>query len=178
MKNGNALHAFVQDTLGYLEDKQVVSYYGQGFPSEMDAQLDEIIERFMGLSSEQRESFQAALSQSQRSLFGIYGHRAATLAVRNDDRVQLLRGLVGTAVSNFVIPKQRRIEVGLAVYHHCARKLGMNPADLFAQAADYAMPDLAYQLAAFGQQPGITLRKYGWFERKTRYGVEYHFSVG
>ena len=176
MNNGNAFNAFLKEVQDQLTGLKVIDYYAQPFPSEMDARFAQMVTRFMGASADERERFSAALTQQQRSLFGIYGHREATLAARNESHEQLLSGLVATAVSNFTIPQRRRVQVSLAVFHHVARKLEMNPIDLFEETAVYATDEFAQILLAFSRRADVTLKKYGWEEQKTDDGVKYKFG--
>lgn len=178
-QNGNAFHAFTDTSINYLADKQVLAYYQEEIPSLTDAWFDETVAHFMAATAEQRDAFQASLTHNQRSLFGIYGHRTATRAVRENSAELLLKGLVGASIANYVVPETRRVDVALAIYHHCARKLDLNPADLFAQAADYASAEFVPMLIAFGNRNDVILRRYGWQERTDVDGqVYYRFKMG
>lgn len=176
--NGDAFAAFVENSIDLLGDKKVIDYYREPLPSATDEKMAAICERFMAASLAERETFQKRLSQEQRSLFGIYGHRAATLSVREESRTWLLSGLVGATISNYVIPDNRNVTVGLAIYHHCARRLGLNPAELFAEAARFASLHVAQIMIAFGKRSDVTLSKFGWKELQTPQGVKYKFSWG
>ncbi len=178
MDNGDTFLAFIEESIEILRDKEVKTYYPEPLPSATDEAMDKIIGRFMAATSDQRERFQSRLSPEQRSLFSIYGHRAATLGVRRESKAQLLRGLVGVVIANYTIPENRRVEVGLAVFHHCARKLGKNTVDLFDEAAEFATTDFAGTLRKFGRRSDVTLRKFGWRELNTSEGVKYTFSYG
>jgi hypothetical protein len=178
MKNGNAFSAFTERVIEFLSEKKVIDYYQEPLPSPTDETLSEFCQRFMAASDQERDQFQSALAAEHRSLFGIYGHRAATLSVRQEAPPQLLRGLVGAAIANYIIPDKRNVEVGLAIYHHCARKLGLNPVELFTDAAQYAGEEVARELLAFGRRTDVTLKKYGWRELKTPKGVRYKFEWG
>lgn len=178
MQNGNAFSAFIGEVTQFLDDKNVVGYYTEPLPSATDEILLGYCQRFSLASVSQREQFQEALAQAHRSLFGIYGHRAATIAARQESRDWLISGLVGTIISNYIIPPKRNIEVGLAVFHHCARKLGAAPPDLFAEAARCADLSLATRLIAFGNRADVILSKFGWQEQKTPDGVKYKFNYG
>ncbi len=178
MKNGDAFNAFLQETQQFLAGLQVISYYASELPSDIDDRFDAIIERFMGADAEKRSRFLATLNKSERALFGIYGHRAATLAARHESRPQLLQGLVGMTIANYTIPEKRRVEVALAVFYHVARKLNANPIELFEDAAVFAENDFAVRLLAFSRKPDVTLRGYGWRELKTPDGVKYKFEWG
>jgi len=178
MQNGDAFSAFINEAVQFLDGRQLFDYYKEPIPSATDETLFGYCQRFMLASSPQRQQFQEALAQEHRSLFGIYGHRAATLAVRQASRDWLLSGLVGAIISNYVIPPKRNVEAGLAVFHHCAHKLSIAPSELFAEAARFAGFSLATRLIAFGNRADMTLSQFGWQELKTADGVTYKFSWG
>ena len=100
------------------------------------------------------------------------------MSLRKRSRARLLQGLIGAVISNFVIPEKRRVEVGLAVYHHCARQLQVNTVDLFEEAATLASPAYAVTLREFGRRSDVILSKYGWEERQTPDGVTFKFNWG
>jgi hypothetical protein len=176
MQNGTEIRALIEDTRASLGELTALDYLRQAIPSPLDAAIDQIIDRYMGIHSQVRTHFAGGLQQSQRSLFGIYGHRAATRAVRQEDGLLLRRGLLGAVIANHVVPVHRRLEVALAVYYHCARRLDLSPADLFEEAATFAGTDLAEQLRRFGHRTDVSLPSFGWQEVKTPHGVEYKFS--
>ena len=176
MKNGNAFRTFTDETRQYLSGLRVVIYYAEPIPSTTDERLRLIVDRFRRGTAVAQEQFQTSLAQENRSLFGIYGHRAATIAVRQNSRDWLLSGLVGAVIANYIVPPRRNVDVSLAVYHHCAQKIGQAPVDLFAEAAQYAQPALAEKLHTFGHRADINLKQFGWEEQKTPEGVRYKFS--
>lgn len=177
-QNGDSFRAFTEEAIDFLNRKKVLDYYQEPLPSPTDDRLAGIVGRFMAATEREREAFQSALSQANRSLFGIYGHRAATLSVRQQAPEKLLSGLVGDVIANHVIPDRRDVSLGLAVYHHCARKLGLNPVDIFDEAARYAGPPLANLLLHFGRRDDVNLRSFGWREVQTAEGVRYTFNFG
>jgi hypothetical protein len=174
--NGNVFRAFVEEAVAVLQDVGAIDYYQRPLPDELDDKLAELVAQFMVATSDQRALFAEAFTEKKRAVFGIYGHRAATMSVRLEAPDRLLCGLVGAAIANYTIPNNRNLAVSLAVYHHCARKLGMNPVDLFEDAAQFASDEFALILLQFGRQPDVTLRKYGWREIKTPDGVVYKFD--
>lgn len=176
MKNGDAFAALTEEAVDFLKEKKALDYYREPLPSTTDEKMAAMIGRFMDATPAQREAFQQALTSEQRALFGIYGHRAATLSVRENARDRLLSGLVGAAIANYVVPARRNVDVALAVYHHCARKLGVNTVDLFEEAAGYAGEEIAGHLAAFGRRSDVHLKSYGWRELRTPEGVQYRFE--
>ncbi len=177
MQNGSDFHAFIQEASQYLSQLTVTSYFAADLPADEDERLRGIVARYMAAKEVQWPQFRDGLAQEQRSLFGIYGHRAATLAARKESRDWLLSGLVGNAISNTIIPERRRVEVSLVVFMHVARKLVINPIDLFEEAAVYATPEYAKTLHAFGRRGNVTLQQFGWVELKTSEGVKYKFDA-
>jgi hypothetical protein len=144
----------------------------------MDEQLGQVVERFTAVSATARLQIQEGLLPAHRALFGLYGHRSATLAARTETAVWLRNGLVGNVIANYEIPERRRVEVSLAVFHHVARKLLLNPIDLFEDTAVYATPAYAAILLVFARRTDITLNQYGWQEQKTPEGIKYKFMYG
>jgi hypothetical protein len=186
MKNGNAFRTFTDETRHYLSGLKVVIYYAEPIPSTTDERLRLIVGRFLRGTAVERDQFQQTMLPEHRSLFGIYGHRAATLAVRQNSHDSLNRdlgsrdwlfsGLVGAIIANHIIPPRRNVDVSLAVYYHCAQKIGVPPAQLFTEAAQYAQTTLAEKLTSFGQRADVNLKQFGWQEQKTPDGVRYKFS--
>lgn len=176
MKNGNAIHTFIDDTIALLGDIDVVAYFAEPLPYTVDEQIRGIVSRFTAVTPAERTQFQESLAPEHRSLFGIYGHRAATIAARREDLDWLRSGLTGFAIANYTIPEKRKVEVGMAVYLHVAQKLGLNPVDLFEETAVYAAPAIATEMLAFCRRPDVNLNKFGWQELKTRDGVKYKFN--
>lgn len=176
MKNGNAFRTFTDEAQHFLSGLEVVVYYPESIPSSTDERLRLIVDRFLRGTAVEQEQFQLSLAKEHRSLFGIFGHRAATIAVRQKSYDWLYSGLIGAVIANYIIPPKRNIDVSLAVYHHCAKKLEYSPADLFSKAAQIAQPALAQKLHAFGHRADVNLKQFGWQEQKTPDGVRYKFS--
>ena len=177
MQNGNDFHIFIQETNNFLADASVTSYYATPLQDNLDDWMNVTIAKYMAAKEPQWAQFRDGLPQEKRSLFGIYGHRAATLAAREESRDWLLSGLVGNAISNTIIPERRRVEVSLVVFMHVARKLAINPVDLFEEAAVYATPEYATTLHQFGRRGNVTLQQFGWKELKTADGLKYKFDA-
>jgi hypothetical protein len=174
--NGTGFQAFTAAAAAFLRGKMVVDYYQEPLPSATDERLAEMVAHYMGATAVARLTFLQTLTPAQRALFGIYGHRAATLAVRENSRDRLLSGLVGAAIANYTIPNRRNVDVGLAIYYHCARRLALNTVDLFEAAARYAAGEIAGYLVDYGRRSDITLSKFGWREVKTPDGIRYTFG--
>ncbi|MCA9995517.1 MAG: hypothetical protein KDE56_07215 [Anaerolineales bacterium] len=176
MKNGDAFHAFIEETAVFLHDYTVLDYYREPLGGDTDERMGEVVARYGAATAVQRERFLAAMEKGGLSLFGIYGHRAATMAVRQQSRELLLRGLVAMGIANYVVPPKRNVETAVAIFHHCARKLGISPVELFDEAAQVAPPHMTTFFEEFGRRPDITLSRYGWQELRTPEGVRYKWG--
>ena len=174
--NGRAFQAYLESTRAVLEGVTAIGYHQLPLPAPLDEQLAEIAGAFTGLGAPERQQFMAALSDGERALFALFGHRVATLAVRNDNAEQLRLALVGNVIANYEIPDKRNVDVALAVFHHCARRLELNPTDVFDEAAHYAGEIMAERLRAFGRRLDVTLRQFGWREIRGEEGVRYKFE--
>jgi hypothetical protein len=176
MQNGNALHTLTEEAAAVLSAINMVAYYAALLPDDTDERLREIVTQFTVLSPDQRSQFLESLTPEQRSVFGIFGHRAATLAAREKSPDWLHSGLMGYVMANYTIPKGRQVKVGLAVYYHVARQLGMNPVTLFEETAVYAAPEIEREMWGYGRDGKISLHQYGWRELKTPDGIRYKFD--
>ena len=177
MKNGTEFKAFVEETAVFLQETAVLDYFRQPLPGPLDERMGQIVDRFMAASPEQRDLLLAALDKSQRSLLGIFGHREATMGMREESRERLRRGLVGLAIAHHELDRGS-LEAALAVPHHIARKMGLNTVDLFDEAAGFVGEAIGAYLRGYGRRSDVALRKYGWREIKTADGVKYKVSAG
>lgn len=87
-----------------------------------------------------------------------------TTALRLQSPDRLLADLARyLAAADPDLPKDARdVMVGLAVYHDCARRLGVDPVTLFeaaARACSSAMQEVA---STFAARSDVTLAAFGW----------------
>lgn len=174
--NGQAYRAYLEAAAAVLERLSIDTYYSAVLPSPADEALAEIVSAFTAWPESARKSFISHLPPDKRALFGIFGHRAATLAVRNDDPEWLRLGLIGNVIANSPIPPKRNVDAALAVFYHCAQKLGLPTLELFDDTAEYATEDMALALKAFGRRDNVNIKQFGWREIKTPEGVRYRFE--
>lgn len=177
LKNGTAFKVFVEETAVFLKETAVLDYFRLPLPSPLDERLADIVSRYMAASPEQRQMLLAVLDKPQRSLFGIFGHREATLGIRTESRERLLRGLVGAAIAHQALDRGS-LEASLAVHHHIARKMNVNTVDLFDEAAEMMGGEIGEYLCGYGRRSDVGLRKFGWREIKTPDGLKYKISAG
>jgi hypothetical protein len=176
MENGNAFKAFLAETAVTLNKLDIATYYPAPLPVETDDILRHICGRFQQATPQERQLFLHTLTQQQKNYFGIFGHRAATLALRQNDPSWLKDGLVGNLISNAVVPPRRSESYSMAIFHHVAQKLGLSPAVLFAETAVFAPDEQAQRMIAFGKRSDIILSRFGWKEIKTPDGIKFKFD--
>lgn len=176
MLNGNAFHAFLQDSLQFLEALTTTLYYPEPMPSETDDIIRTIIERFMRATAVEQKSLHDAFGAKPKSIMGIFAHRAATISVRQNSREWLLVGLTAVGIAHYTLPTNRDLGAVLIVPHHCALKLGLDPAEIFAEAAQYTSEETAVTLIQFGKRTDVRLRTYGWWEKKGPDGIQYRMG--
>lgn len=174
--NGQAYQAYLASALAILEQLAVDVYYPSPLPSPADDALTEIVSAFTAWPRDVRQRFKDSLPAGKRGLFGIFGHRAATLAVRRGDPELLRLGLIANLIANSPIPAKRNVEAALAVFYHCARKLELDPRALFEESAQLATDEMAERLIAFAERPDVTLKQFGWREIRSADGVRYKFE--
>lgn len=174
--NGQAYQAYLASALAVLEQLAVDVYYTSSLPSPADEALTEIVDAFTAWPRDVRQRFTASLPAEKRGLFGIFGHRAATLAVRRADPELLRLGLIANLIANSPIPAKRNVETPLAVFYHCARKLDLDPRALLGESAQFATDEMAERLLTFADRPNVTLKQFGWREIRLADGVRYKFE--
>ena len=171
--NGSAFHAFTLDTADYLSGLDALDYYREPLQSDADMRLFDIVATFRTADSQQRSTLIDSLDDSQRAILALFAHRAATLSVRLKSDAWLESALLASVVANYDMPKTRNIDMQLAILYHCAKLLEMSPVTLFDWAATYAKDPLAAHLESFGRREDVSLKKFGWTQRRTPDGIKF-----
>lgn len=174
--NGQAWRTYLASAQALSVEYKTLDYYPLPIPSEIDGSLRQIVMAFTALAAEQRHQFMSLLTAENRAIFAVFGHRAATLAVRTTDPEWLRAGLLGNVIANFIIPERRDVRRALAVFYHCARKLDIDPRELFKNAAHFAGDEMAGELLDFSALDDVRLKDYGWREIRTQEGIVYRIG--
>lgn len=174
--NGNATYSLLEESQALLGGRIVLDYYRQRMPSPTDEHIEQLLDRGLALSPAERDRWMARLTPELRSLFGIYSHRAASMATREENTDRLQKGLMAAVVANFVIPEKRNVDPLLALLHHVATELEIDPGPLFNEAAEVASEELARRLHEFAGKRDLVISRYGWREIRTPDGVQYKFD--
>lgn len=174
--NGTDFHTFLNETAVFLSEQERLDYYLAPLPGGADQRLAHVCRRYLAATADQRQQFLDQIEPEQRALLALFGHRAATLAMRQEDRTWLRLGLLGAALANYDTAERRGIAISLAIYHHVARQLAVNTVDLFDEIADCVQGNLAPLLRQFGRRGDVRLAQFGWRELNTADGVRYKFN--
>ncbi len=143
-----------------LESIDLEHYYG-GF-CLADEAIGSLGKALLSATPEQRAEFSAALSEHSRRVLGRFMLRAPMLALRARDGSVLGEGLIVAAVLEQRVRDWRDDLVAFAPYYYAAQNVGLSPAELFDQAARFAVPELATTMRRFGQRRDVTLGAFGW----------------
>jgi hypothetical protein len=96
-------------------------------------------------------------------------------ALRKRSGDLLLHGLVDLLIDGESdwVKDERDLMVALAPFHDCARRIGLDPAAVFAQAAARGPAEIAGAVRTFGARPEVTLAAFGYIVRDTPDGPAY-----
>jgi hypothetical protein len=141
-----------------VHDISVRGYTRALWPSEPE--VTELCGSLADTSVAERERFRGELRTRQRRALGRFGVRCATVALRERSPAFLRAGLIAIALGD-ADRDPRDLMITVAAHHHVARYLGLGPAEVFDEAADYADPDTADVLRVFGRRDDVTLQAFG-----------------
>jgi hypothetical protein len=96
--------------------------------------------------------------------------KAASAALADGTGERLVAELVRDAGAQAGFRDWRDVLIGFAPFYDCARRLGLDPAGVFDDAARQVPDDVADLLRTFGRRTDVTLGAFGYvFEDGTTY---------
>jgi hypothetical protein len=103
----------------------------------------------------------------------------ATAALRARSPAELHRGLVESLVEGEQewLKDERDLIVALAPFHDCARRLGLDPATVFDDAAAAAPAALRDTVTTFGRRGDVTPAAFGFVLDHASEGPRYRSTV-
>ena len=158
-----------------LETVDLDAYYGP--VTAADDAIAAIGRMCADASPDQRRAFSEGLSWHARRVLGRFALRAPMLALQLRDQSRLREGLLLHGVLEQKMGDWRDDMVGFALYHYAARQLGLDPIELFDEAARYAIPELAALMNKFGRRSDITLNAFGWRRVETPDGPTFEMVM-
>ena len=169
---------FAEEACAYLDGVSRYIYVQEPAPSGTDDQVLLICRALNAAGPDRGREFAGLLNDHRRLIAGMFGSRVPTLVLgpgrEDEEREELLAcGLIAEALANLGYPDFRDVLVGLAVHHECARRLKLDPTDLFDAAARYADEETAALMRIFGRRRDVTLQRFGWREVPTPGGPRF-----
>jgi hypothetical protein len=141
---------------------------------KLDDILRELCSSFVAKSLDERSEFRSAVSLEEFYTLIEFARRTAVFALRSNDAQILKDGLTGLAMIEAERTDFRDILVALALLHHSATRIGINPSSAFAAAAKIAEPGTAELISGFVRRDphSQSLRhSWGYVEVKTDAGI-------
>lgn len=151
--------------------------YGSDLPGEVDASFMALARAYVSASDHERETLRAEVLTGGPLLLLGFSDRMAILAQRQEDPELLDFALVAHSLEDFA-NDDRENTLRLALVAHAAKKLGVNPTDLFQRAARRSSPRAAAALLAFDSRPEAlkSLKSMRITEFQTPAGVDYRYG--
>jgi len=143
-------------------------------PSELDTILRELCANFTGKTKQEQSEFRSAITLDEFYTLIEFARRSAVFALRSKDHDILNDGLTSIAMIDAERIDFRDLLSALALLHHSATRIGVNPPAMFTNAAKFATPGTSKLITGFTQRDpnSLSLRdSWGYCEADTDYGV-------
>jgi hypothetical protein len=149
-------------------------YWEQPIPSEVDNDIDRLIDAFIRAPPAERKLLMERVSDNHSSaLFG-YSERMASLGVRGRSRQRLLNGLLAHVIENSRYDIRENLR-RFSLFYDAALKLNILPEELFSEAASYANPRMVKDLEDFTRRDAESrsIEAMGYKETEMNDGFRY-----
>jgi hypothetical protein len=174
MGNLGELAAFVERVFDRIRDDRNPHYYEQPLPNELDNQISDFVKVFIRSEAAGRELILRKSTEKNSFALIIFAERMAVLAVREQSRERLLEGLIALIIEGFKFDYRDTMMV-FAPLLHSARKIGVDPVELFNEAASHAKNLVSEYLIDFLKRSpnDQSLKAMGFKEVATPEGFKY-----
>lgn len=112
-------------------------YAGYGlapFPDPRDAEINFYVAGVRSVGAEEVQAALAEVSERGRQVLLVYAERSASIAVRNNVPDRLVRALIALVIAGLATNALEAL-MRTALVEDAARRLGVEPADVFAEAS-------------------------------------------
>jgi hypothetical protein len=140
------LDQYLDNVFKMFAQKSYSDYHD--LPSELDEKIREFVHVYLQASPAERKLILSRVNETHSFKFIIFAERAAALGVREQSRQRLLEGLVALLIEGFKFDMRDTLK-RFAPLYHSATKIGVDPADLFNEAASYADNEVARTMTEF-----------------------------
>ena len=117
-------------------------------PVPLDRTIREVVHNYQRSGPETRAAIRASLDNMDPFTLRDFAMRAAVFAIRERKRDWIADGLAAYAMNNDA-DNAHLFRYALALHHHAARRIGVDPGPLFEKAADAAQPGVATVIRRF-----------------------------
>lgn len=112
------------NAIAALNDKKFAGYLRRRLPHELDAAVDDVVDRYRRGTAQERAAMRDALTPGAAGVLSAYGQRAAARAVRRRSAADLSRALVALGLAHGALDDWRDNLYGLTAMAHSADLLG------------------------------------------------------
>lgn len=170
-----AFTAFVVEATAYLKGVSRYFYVQEDAPSPTDHEVLQICRAVEAAGPARADELAAGLNEHQRIVLDMFGSRTPQITLSHglpdDERPRVLAaGLIAEALAHAGHTDFRDVLVGLSLHYECARRLRLDPTDVFDAAAGYADEETAALMRIFGRRTDVTLKRFGYAEITTPTG--------
>jgi hypothetical protein len=143
-------------------------------PCDLDDEIGTLVDTFANATASERKTLTDAFGPEQAFGLMAYAERMAILAVRNRSPDLLKNGLLALVLEGFKLDARENI-MRLALLDHSALKIGMNPEQLFEEAARSATGEAIQHLREFAGRSveDKSIESMGYSEETTADGFGY-----
>jgi hypothetical protein len=165
-----------KDLVKTLADARLVGY-GATLPGPLDAAFRALAALYAGSDASGRAAIRALVPADLSLLLLGFSDRMAIIAARTKDEGALFDALLAHVLEGFRYDPRENV-FRLAVVHHVANKIGLDPRAEFERAASMASPEAARELRAFLARPDElkTLKAMRVREIETPEGVSFAYE--
>lgn len=166
----------IEDTFQQIEKDEIKNYLNKPIPCNLDERVRALIDLFMSASMKQRQMMFPLVTRRISGVLLAFAERMAAAGVRENSRQHLLRGLIALIIENYSID-WRDVITCMAPLYHASGRIGVDPQELFDDAASYADNEVAGNLAAFPRRrpEDRSLQAFGYKEVLEPDGIRYRW---
>ena len=157
--------------------KKYWHYRKKPMPCDLDEDFHELIALFSQASQAERDGMLKKIDSNAAGALMAFGKRMAVWGARQNARDLLLKGLIALVIDGGRYDIRDTISI-MPLLYHSAMKIGVDPQNLFDEAAAYYPNDVARVLSKFPQRPPAdrSLQSFSYVEVSTPEGLDYQIG--
>lgn len=140
------------NTAKWLVSEETNGYGTWRIPHEFDIEISKLIQRWLNLDELSRNAALSQISEDYQFVFLAYSERMASLAVRDHNREYIFLGLLALGLDGWRFDWRENLLV-VCLHYDAAKRIGLNPDELFEEAAKLLPNEASKGLQAFLRRP-------------------------